>query len=46
MKTGYYENLNEIVDELNQDGKEVKIIKLKPKKGPKKMIMFKKNWRY
>ena len=45
--SGYYENLNQIVDDLNNDGmKEVKVIKLKPKKGPKKLIMFKGNYRY
>ncbi len=42
----YYENLNNIVDELIEEDKDVKIIKLPRKNGPKKQILFKGNYRY
>ncbi len=38
--TKYYESLNDIVDDLNNEGKEIKITKLPTKKGPKKQILF------
>lgn len=42
----YYESMIKIVDDLNKDGKEIKITKLPTKKGPKKQILFKGNYRY
>ena len=42
----YYSSLNQIADELIDDGKEIKIVKLPRKNGPKKQIMFKGNYRY
>ena len=42
----YYSSLNDIVDNLIDDDKEVKIVKLPRKAGPKKQILFKGNYRY
>jgi len=38
--------MNKIVDDLIEDDKEVKIVKLPRKNGPKKQILFKGNYRY